>query len=34
LAYCLGVRKSRISRVDALLLLAVYGLTMTVFAVI
>jgi cation:H+ antiporter len=34
LAYCLGVRKSCISRVDALLLLAVYGLTMTVLAVI
>ena len=34
LAYCLGVRKSCISRADALLLLAVYGLTMTVVAVI
>ena len=34
LACCLGVRKSCISRADALLLLAVYGLTMTVVAVI
>jgi len=33
LAYCLGVRKSCISRADGLLLLAVYGLTMTVLAV-
>ena len=34
LAYCLGVRKSRISRADALLLLGVYGLTTTILAVI
>ncbi|MEC8922803.1 MAG: calcium/sodium antiporter [Actinomycetota bacterium] len=34
LAYCLGVRQSRISRADALLLLGIYGLTTTVLAVI
>lgn len=34
LAYCLGVRKSCISRVDALLLLAVYAVTNVVLAVI
>tara|TARA_B100000953_G_scaffold111741_1_gene91986 strand:- start:54 stop:818 length:765 start_codon:yes stop_codon:yes gene_type:complete len=34
LAYCLGVRKSRISRADALLLLGVYGLVTTILAVI
>lgn len=34
LAYCLGVRKSRITRADALLLLGVYGLTTTILAVI
>jgi len=34
LAYCLGVRKSCISRVDALLLLAIYAVTNVVLAVI
>ena len=34
LAYCLGVRKSCISRVDALLLLAIYAATNVVLAVI